>query len=332
MFLRVLGKSLSGNGQMKKFAVLKKIFLSAVAVALVCFELIKYVVSVRFIAAALCAEIILAAISVFCLFSKEKPLKIVSAVLLALAVITFIPNLIIGLKTTDASVQPQYVIHAGGREKGDKNYLNCGEQFEKYLAEGQNLIEVDFMLTSDKRAVCTHRFEHMPYSIKNRPAYDEFMSCKAGGKYTVMSFEKLAEIMQKYPDGKVVFDTKEENSAEIIAVMCEAAEKSGLDIFSRFIIQVYSVEDYYKIKADFPKFKEFWFTNYKANYPFTKMLKLFKDKQDVTTFVICKESWCSYALCMLKTDKKIAVHTENSAYNAEFYCRRGVTYVYADYV
>lgn len=317
---------------MKKYVLFKRIMLSAAALLLICFELVKFIFSVQFIAAALCAEIVLAVISVFCLFSKDKSVKIASAVLLAFAVITLVPNVIIGCAETDASAQPQYVIHAGGREKGDKTYLNCEEQFEKYLSEAYNLIEVDFMLTSDKQVVCTHRFEHTPYSKNNRPTFDEFMSYKPNGKYTAMPFERLAGIMRNYPNGRVVFDTKEKRSIEILSVMRSVAESEGLDIFSRFIIQVYSVEDYYEIKENFPKFKEYWFTNYKASYPFPKMLKLFEDKEDVTTFVICKESWCCYALCMLKTDKKIAVHTENSAANSRFYCQRGVTYVYADYV
>lgn len=208
---------------MKKYVLFKRIMLSAAALLLICFELVKFIFSVQFIVAALCAEIVLAVISFFCLFSKEKSVKIASAVLLAFAVITFVPNVIIGCAETDASAQPQYVIHAGGREKGDKTYLNCEEQFEKYLSEAHNLIEVDFMLTSDKRVVCTHRFEHTPYSKNNRPTFDEFMSYKPNGKYTAMPFERLAGIMRNYPNGRVVFDTKEKRSIEILSVMRSGA-------------------------------------------------------------------------------------------------------------
>lgn len=65
-------------------------------------------------------EIILAAIAVFCIFSKEKSIKTASVILIAFSVITFIPNIIIGFNRVDAAAEPQYVIHAGGRDKGEK--------------------------------------------------------------------------------------------------------------------------------------------------------------------------------------------------------------------
>ncbi len=317
---------------MDKSALIKKILLAASVFIVILFELLKYLFSVRLIAVASCAEIVLAAVSVFCLFSDKRSLKIAAALLLAFALITFIPNMIIGFNKTEAPTEPQYVIHAGGRERSDKTYLNCGEPLEKYLAEGQKLVEIDFMLTSDGYVVCTHWFEHTPYSKKNRPTLAEFMSYEIGGKYKAMSFEGLIEILQKYPQARIVFDSKEDDIIEILSVMCTVAENKGLDIYSRFVIQIYGADDYYNVKARFPEFAEYWFTNYKASYPFTKMLKLFEDKEDITTYVICKESWCCYALCMLNTDKNIAVHTENLSANSKFYCARGVTYVYADYV
>lgn len=300
-------------------------------VAVICLELLKYLVSVQMIIIASCFEVVMAAFAVFSLFSKEKRVKIVSAVLLAFALINLVPNIVIGFNQNNFSAQPQYVIHAGGKVKGDKSYLNCEEPLIKFLAQGQNLVELDFMFTSDNRIVCTHRFEHTPYGYKNRPTADEFLSCNIDG-YTAMSFERLLEVMENYPQAKIVFDTKESKSSNIIAAMCAQAQNRNFDIFSRFIIQVYSLNDYNEVKASFPQFKEFWFTNYKSNYPFKKMIKMFEDKKDVTTLVICKEGWCSYALCMLKTDKKIAVHTENSAACKKFYFRGGVNYVYTDYV
>ena len=134
---------------MDKSALIKKILLSASVFIVILFELLKYLYSVRLIAVASCAEVVLAVISVFCLFSAKRTFKTAAALLLAFALITFIPNMIIGFNKTEAQSSPQYVIHAGGRERADKTYLNCGEPLEKYLAEGQKLVEIDFMLTSD---------------------------------------------------------------------------------------------------------------------------------------------------------------------------------------
>lgn len=111
------------------------------------------------------------------------------------------------------------------------------------------------MLTSDKRVICTHWFEHTPYSKKNRPTFDEFMSRKIGDKYSATSFERLVEILLEYPEARIVFDTKESDSIEIISVMCGVAENMGLDIYSRFIIQVYGIGDYDAVKEAFLSLK-----------------------------------------------------------------------------
>ena len=53
---------------MNKSALIKKILLSASVFIVILFELLKYLYSVRLISVASFAEVVLAVISVFCLF------------------------------------------------------------------------------------------------------------------------------------------------------------------------------------------------------------------------------------------------------------------------
>ncbi len=159
------------------------------------------------------------------------------------------------------------VVHAGG-VLGNSVYLNSQEGFMFYANNGYSIIEIDFLYTSDKEIVGSHLFEHLPgFNLENRPTMKEFESAKLDGRYTGITYDWLIEELKMFPDIKVVFDSKEDDSIAILEDMVETAHQKDFAIESRMIVQVYSIENYNEIKNNPAlNFTTFWFTNYKAKY------------------------------------------------------------------
>ncbi len=138
--------------------------------------------------------------------------------------------------------------------------------------------------------------------------------------------------LEDCPDVKIIFDTKEKDAFALLNRMVECANEQGFDIYNRFIIQVYSIENYKKTKEIFPDFTEYWYTNYKSCYTFRKMFQLFDEYEDVTTYVLSYGNWLFYSPSGLHTTKKFAVHTVNSPETRKFLASRGVELIYSDWI
>lgn len=129
------------------------------------------------------------------------------------------------------------IYHAGGEIHGNC-YTNSREAVEETLSEGQTFIEIDFRYTSDGHLVCAHSWPDV-YTKNYQPTLEEFLSCKIQGKFTPMTAEDLIDILKENPNMYLVTDVKEENLAEVVAVLAGYAEFDP-DVLSRFIIQLYT--------------------------------------------------------------------------------------------
>lgn len=225
---------------------------------------------------------------------------------------------------------PVFVIHAGG-SSGDYKHLNCLEQVEHYVDSGQTFIELDFIFTSDDEIIGSHYFEHYDgYSMKNRPSLQEAITTKVAGKYTTLTFVKLAEIMAEHPNVKIIFDTKEDDSEKMLKKMLEIAESKSVDLKNRMIVQVYSQKNYLTVSK--LGFVEYWFTNYKAKYLPSQIIRYFDSYDDVTTIVMSTYNWKLYRSLNFNPNKKIAVYSANTQADIKFLQNRGVDYIYRDYI
>lgn len=227
------------------------------------------------------------------------------------------------------SKQAEFIIHAGGRLE-NYDYLNCEEGLSSYIENGYNLIELDFLFTSDQEIICSHYLEYYEdYSMTNRPTLEQAVSTPLAGKYTTLTFAKVIEKLKGDEDFKIIFDTKESDSKQIINQMIEEASEEGVNLKERMIIQVYSYENYLEMKE--LDFQEYWFTNYKSNYLPHQINKYFDKCEDVTTIVMNRVLWKVYRGLDFKPNKKIAVHTVNNDEYINFLQNHGVDYIYCDY-
>lgn len=228
------------------------------------------------------------------------------------------------------SKETKFVVHAGGSIENMK-YLNCKEGFEKSIESGNTLIELDFLFTSDNEIICSHYLEYFPdFSIDNRPTLAQAKETLIAGKFSALTFRQVIETLKIHTDVKIVFDTKESVYTELLNKMLQISSELDFDLKNRMVIQVYSYKNYLEMNEF--NFKEYWFTNYKANYLPKKIVGYFDDCENVTTIVLNELFWKLYRGVDFNPNKKIAVHTVNDKNYINFLKNRGVDYVFCDCV
>ncbi len=153
------------------------------------------------------------------------------------------------------------IYHAGGAV-GEMTYTNSKEAVEKTLADGNRLLEIDFLFTSDGHLVCLHEWQNF-YGMTQPCTLERFLSLKIYHKFTTISAETFISYMRQYPDLYLIIDTKEQSMAEVVGELLRLCdyEKSVAD---RFVIQLYDrgiktqIMELYPFGAD-----NFLFTAYK---------------------------------------------------------------------
>ncbi len=219
----------------------------------------------------------------------------------------------------------------GGGNNG-YNYLNSKEIFTDYANKGIEYIELDFLYTSDNYIVASHNFEHYDeFNFDNRPSLEEFEENLIFGRYSGITYDWLIEELRLYPDIKIVFDTKEKYPFKLLTDMVDIAKEKNFDIFSRFIVQVYSIENYYDVTNNFD-FDRIWFTNYKVLYSPLEIINYFGDKEDVDVIVLHYFLWWQLSLTNFDLKKDIAVHTVNDPKFIKYLSYNNVDYIYVDYI
>ena len=299
------------------------------------FERFIFVYSKPFITLSYIFELILLTTSILIIiFNKKVRFKILniatSILFITFSIFAIVPNSILLFKTDNTKTY-QTVVHASGSKDGN-TYLNSKESFLDNAASDNadvRYIELDFLFTQDNKIVCSHAYENIQgYSLENRPTYEEFENYKILGKYFGITFNWLIETLSRLPNIKIVFDSKEQNILPLISAMIDFCNNNDFDIFNRFIIQIYSVEDYEKITP--LGFSELWFTNYRAKYSGKKINSYFANKADLSTIVLPYNTWIKFKSENWSTNKKIGVHTVNANKDIKFLAKRGVDFIYSD--
>lgn len=247
------------------------------------------------------------------------------AIALAVGICFLIPSSL--LMFNFKKVESQTVVHACGAMEGH-NYLNCEEGFAHYIEKGHRLIEVDFLYTSDGKIIASHLLEYYGggYNLNNRPTYEEALGTKMLGKYHSLTFDKLLDYLELYPDLKIVFDSKEKETLPMVTQMLEIAAVRGIDLKTRFIIQVYSYENYVQLNE--LNFEEYWYTNYKSLYSPEQIKYYFEDKENISTYISSHTFYMIFKMMGFDTSKKVGLHSISSDSYKNFLTNRGVTFVY----
>ncbi len=311
---------------MKKFLIL----LSFTLIMFIC-EVGKYFFNYNFFYFALVLQIMGMLLAIWVFSSKKKYNKILSIFSFALCFILSLQNFVILTENKNETGHFEYVVHAGGGLDG-KSYLNSQEGFTYYAQSGYKYIELDFLYTSDGEIVGSHYFEFLEgFNFDNPPSLEQFSSTLLHNTYHGITLPWLIQNLKIYEDITIIFDTKEDDCIKMLQTLSGLMQQNDIDL-DRFIIQVYSKENYEQIKEDDNiKFTRFWYTNYKKHYTSPQVLEYFEDKSDIECYVLHYTDWWIFTQFDFNTSKPIAVHSIHDKGFSNFITSRNVDFVYIDH-
>jgi len=173
-----------------------------------------------------------------------KPVIVLATILLAAIVI---------FGNAKASFAAQYekpvlVAHGGGTVEG-YDTTNSIEAVMQSIAEGYELIELDFDFSQDGKIIMLHDWNrtatyYFGRVFDRRLEEKEFEKILINGKFHTLTFEKLKPILDEAPHVRIVTDVKGDN----IQLLTQIAENDP-EYVARMIPQIYSYDQYNVVKA-----------------------------------------------------------------------------------
>ncbi|MDD3167876.1 MAG: glycerophosphodiester phosphodiesterase family protein [Eubacteriales bacterium] len=163
--------------------------------------------------------------------------------------ITVILLLLLQTTVSFALEEKQKVIaHGGGVYRGYET-TNSVEALNQAIRNGYKIIELDMELSSDGKIIMLHDWDRtaMHYfgsSFPRKLSQGQFMSLSVHGALEVLTFEKLALILEKNPDIRIVTDTKGDN----LALLTEIKE-SRPNLLNRFLPQIYEYDQWSEVNS-----------------------------------------------------------------------------------
>ena len=229
----------------------------------------------------------------------------------------------------------RYIIHACGfvcdDEGNEYDYTNSKEALENTLSEGNRIIEVDFHYTSDGTLVCGKAWGDLYLDGKQMTpgesiSLSDYLQCKVLDKFTVLTFDDVAQYMRQYQDMIVVTDTKETdiNTYKMIA-------STYPDLVDRFVVQIYHASEYDAVKkAGFPYIIYTLYETEDSERTQAALLKASKKPLVGFTFHTDLITDQQFMSIMEKTNTPLFVHTVNEESKIEEYLSSGISAIYTD--
>ncbi len=123
--------------------------------------------------------------------------------------------LVLGSAAFAANTVPRVIAHGGGSHMG-YNTTNSAEALDAAVKQGYTLIELDFALTTDNKLALLHDWPQggMYYLGLEKGApvsFDDYKKCKIMGKFTPLTIERVAQVLEANPDLRIITDTKDDN-------------------------------------------------------------------------------------------------------------------------
>ena len=233
----------------------------------------------------------------------------------------------------------RYVIHAAGRLEGpdswggmrDYDGSNSREGLEQCAEAGVRAVELDFNFSSDGQLVCLHDWypEYADGIEMDVPlTLEEFLGLRLYGCFTPIWLGDVADWLRANTDAYIVTDIKDDNLAG-----CRAIAQFCPDLLDRFVVQIYSRDEYDAVRA--LGFDYVLFTLYRLDWEGKTdwhSLGEFAASHPLAGYVFSAEL-CGvdgYVEGMLRSGTALYVHTVNE--NADAYFEMGITGVYTDLI
>ncbi len=144
-------------------------------------------------------------------------------------------------------------------------YTNSKEALIQSLENGERVIEMDFVLTTDRKLVCRHGWKDDDGNRIKKQTYDEFMATETSGGYTPLSAEDAISILKEYPKTYLVVDTQHKKSGKVYKRIKKTCKKLDcMDLLDRVIPQIYQKSEHDMLQQIYP-FKNWIYSVYKED-------------------------------------------------------------------
>jgi len=219
------------------------------------------------------------------------------------------------------------IAHGAGIYKGYET-TNSKEAINNAIANGYKIIELDMELSSDHKIIMLHDWDRtsMHYFGTNFPkklSQSQFMRLSVYGELEVLTFDKLAEILKKNQDVRIVTDTKGDNLELLTAI----SDKYP-DLVNRFIPQIYDYDQWGEVKE--LGYTDIIFTLYAMAELDTGKLTSFVKNHDIYA-VAMPDYLAERGICRQLADKGIIVyvHPVSNYEDALQFMKQGAYGVYS---
>lgn len=144
------------------------------------------------------------------------------------------------ITSADPVAAPEKIVAHGGGSYHGYETSNSVEAVTQSIARGCSLIELDMELTLDGRIVMIHDWDRTTMNYYGRTFSQkltkrQFDKLSVYGQLEVLDMDKLAVILKKNQDVRIITDTKGDN-LELLTVL----KKGYPDLTDRFIPQIYA--------------------------------------------------------------------------------------------
>ena len=229
------------------------------------------------------------------------------------------------------------IAHAGGGIDG-VNYTNSRDAFLHNYNLGYRVFEMDFSMSSEGLQLASHDENYWRSHNDVQPdtpyTHENFMKSRFMGKYEMMDFRDVLELMAEYPDMYLITDTKDNDEISVkyqFSQIVWQARQVDPSVLDRIIVQCYH-EDMLNWVMDVYPFRSVMLTLYQIRWTPETVLD-FCRRSGVRFITMPYASYTPEIGRMWdELGVTVAVHTLNDAELAQQYLRDGVDWIYTDFL
>ena len=219
------------------------------------------------------------------------------------------------------------IAHGGGAWRGMET-TNSVEALNAAIKNGFKMIELDMEISSDQKIIMLHDWDRtaMYYygtSFDQKISQSRFLNLSVYGSLEVLTFEKLAKIMEKNQGFKIITDTKGDNLELLTKI-----SKEYPNLVSRIVPQIYDYDQWSEVKAQ--GYTDIILTLYAM--PDLDLQKLVSFVQDHDIYAVTMPDYLAekgYCSQLSKKGIIVYVHPVSSFEDAKQFIKMGTYGVYS---
>ncbi|WP_135549046.1 phosphatidylinositol-specific phospholipase C/glycerophosphodiester phosphodiesterase family protein [Paenibacillus cymbidii] len=233
------------------------------------------------------------------------------------------------------------IAHAMGGIDGEA-YTNSLDAFERSYKRGYRVFEVDLLLTDDDKLAARHDWSEdvqpgLPDDlIGDSISLAEFKEQPILDKYKPLSFRDIVRLMLRYPDIRIVTDTKE-TDVDLVRTQFEYMKRTAamidLSVLDRIIPELYTPEMYDAVMAIYP-FPDKLYSLYLNDSTSGEVVRFVREHQIRTVAMPVNRALLDPFLVRKLNDAGVMtyVHAVNNKLEMKLLLSLGVYGVYSDFL